>query len=172
MYTRYTAPVALPDTFGHAVEALRQGRGADAAGLLVRALKQPGLSRDETLQLRCALAEAWFQQDDIRQAGEALGPPPDERERLHPARLSELWRLHGRLAIARGEPSRAIALLGRALKSAERAHDSRAIGLTHYDLDPATGRSATPPSSATISRRRRLRSTRPATSAAWRSCTR
>ena len=134
MYTRYTAPVALPDTFGHAVEALRQGRGADAAGLLVRALKQPGLTRDETLQLRCALAEAWFQQDDIRQAGEALGPPPDERERLHPARLSELWRLHGRLAIARGEPSRAIALLGRALKSAERAHDSRAIGLTHYDL--------------------------------------
>jgi DNA-binding NtrC family response regulator/tetratricopeptide (TPR) repeat protein len=49
-------------------------------------------------------------------------------------RLAELWRLHARLAMARGEPSRAIALLGRALKQAERAHDSRAIGLTHYEL--------------------------------------
>src|SRR5439155_1123256 len=47
---------------------------------------------------------------------------------------AELWRLHARLAIARGEPSRAIALLGRALKQAERAHESRAIGLTHYEL--------------------------------------
>ncbi len=31
-------------------------------------------------------------------------------------------------------PSRAIALFGRALKQAEKAHDSRAIGLTHYQL--------------------------------------
>ena len=100
----------------------------------MRALKQPGLTRDETLQVRTALAEAWFQQDDIRQAPTRSGDPPDERERLHPARLSELWRLHGKLAIAKGEPSRGIALLGRALKQAERAHDSRAIGLTHYEL--------------------------------------
>jgi DNA-binding NtrC family response regulator/tetratricopeptide (TPR) repeat protein len=126
--------VALPDTLGQATEALRQGRGADAAGLLVRALKQPGLARDESAQVRCALAEAWFQQDDVRQAADALGDPPEERERLHPLRLAELWRLHARLAIARGEASRAIALLGRALKQAERAHDSRAIGLTHYEL--------------------------------------
>src|SRR5215467_11260803 len=102
--------------------------------MLVRALKQPGLTRDEHLQIRCTLAEAWFQQDDIRQATDVLGHPPDERDRLHPARLSELWRLHGRLAIARGEASRGIALLGRALKQAERAHDSRAIGLAHYEL--------------------------------------
>ena len=124
----------LPESFTQATDALQQGHGPEAAALLVRALKQPGLTRDEHLQLRCALAEAWFQQDDIRQATEALGHPPDERERLHPARLSELWRLHGRLAIARGEASRGIALLGRALRQAERAHDSRAIGLAHYEL--------------------------------------
>ena len=126
--------MALPDLFAQATEALEQGHGADAAGLLLRALRQPGLSRDELLQIRAALVEAWLQQDDIRQATETLGEPPQERERLHPARLSEVFRLHGRLARARGEPSRAIALLGRALKHAERAHDSRAIGLTHYEL--------------------------------------
>src|SRR5262249_22499603 len=126
--------VTLADALGQATEALRQGRGADAATLLTRALKQPGLTRDEVVQVRCALAEAWFQQDEMRQAADALGDPPEERERLHPLRLSDLWRLHARLAIAKGEPSRAIALLGRALKQAERAHDSRAIGLAHYEL--------------------------------------
>src|SRR3954465_1450823 len=115
-------------------EALQRGQGADAATLLVRAMKQPAASRDEALQLRCFLAEAWLLQDDLRHATEALGKPPQERERLHPARLSEMWRLHGRLAIAKGEPSRGIAHLARALKQAERAHDSRAIGLTHYEL--------------------------------------
>ena len=126
--------MALPDSFTKASEALQRGHGADAASLLVRSLRQPGLSRDEALQIRIGLAEAWFQQDDIRQAGDALGQPPEERERVHPSRLSELWRLHGKLAIAKGEPSRGIALLGRALKQAERAHDSRAIGLAHYEL--------------------------------------
>jgi len=126
--------VALAETLGQATEALREGRGADAALLLTRALKQPGLTRDEIVQIRCALAEAWFQQDDVRQAADALGNPPEERERLHPLRLSDLWRLHARLAIAKGERSRAIALLGRALKQAERAHDSRAIGLSRYEL--------------------------------------
>jgi hydrogenase-4 transcriptional activator len=126
--------VALPDLFGQALEALERGQGAEAAGMLVRVQRQPGLSRDETLQVRGALVQAWFQQDDIRQATETLGELPQERERVHPARLSELWRLHGRLALARGEPSRAVALLLRALKFAERAHDSRAIGLTHYEL--------------------------------------
>src|SRR4051812_1279704 len=122
------------DLFTKASEALQRGQGADAATLLVRALKQPPASRDEALQLRCALAEAWLLQDDLRQATDALGPPPEERERVHPARLSELWRMHGRLAIAQGEPSRGIAFLVRALKQAERAHDSRAIGLAHYEL--------------------------------------
>ena len=114
--------MALAEIVGHATEALRQGRGGDAAMLLTRALKQPGLTRDEAVQVRCALAEAWFQQDDIRQAADALGAPPEERERLHPLRLSDLWRLHARLAIAKGEPSRAIALLGRALKPVSYTH--------------------------------------------------
>ena len=47
---------------------------------------------------------------------------------------SNLWRLHGRVAFARGEQSRAIALHTRALKQAEIAHDSRAIGLAHFEL--------------------------------------
>ena len=42
--------------------------------------------------------------------------------------------MHGRVAVARGEPSRGIAFLTKALKQAERAHDSRAIGLAHYEL--------------------------------------
>jgi DNA-binding NtrC family response regulator/tetratricopeptide (TPR) repeat protein len=53
---------------------------------------------------------------------------------VEPARLSALWRLQGRISAARGEPSRAIALLGKALKYAERAHDSQAIGLAHFEL--------------------------------------
>jgi DNA-binding NtrC family response regulator/tetratricopeptide (TPR) repeat protein len=101
---------------------------------LIRALRQPGLRRDEQMQIRCALAEAWLLQDDVRQATEALGRPPEARERLDPARLSDLWRMHGRLAVARGEPSRGIAFQSKALKEAERAHDSRAIGLAHYEL--------------------------------------
>src|SRR5204863_2673605 len=56
------------------------------------------------------------------------------RDNLPPALLSALWRLHGRIAFARGEQSRAIALLGRALRQAELAHDSEAIGLAHYEL--------------------------------------
>jgi len=135
VYTRYTvATVATSDLYGQAVQALDQGRGADATTLLVRALKRPGLGREEQIQIRCALADAWLLQDDIRQATEALGRPPEARERLDPARLSDLWRLHGRLAAARGEPSRGIAFLTRALQAAERAHDSRAIGLAHFEL--------------------------------------
>ena len=123
LYTRYTvAAMATLDLYGQAVKALEQGRGADATTLLVRALKRPGLDRGDQMQVRCALAEAWLLQDDIRQATEALGRPPEARERLDPARLSDLWRMHGRLAAARGEPSRGIAFLTKALQSAERAH--------------------------------------------------
>ena len=126
--------MATPDPYAQAVEALGQGRGAEASTLLLRALKRPGLARDEQVQIRCALAEAWLLQDDVRQATEALGRPPDVRERIDPARLSDLWRMHGRLAAARGEPSRGIAFLSKALAAAERAHESRAIGLVHYEL--------------------------------------
>ena len=123
-----------PDLYAEAVEALERGFGAEATTLLIRALRRPGLSRDEQVQIRCALAEAWLLQDDVRQATDALGPAPQGRERMDPARLSDVWRVHGRLAVARGEPSRGIALLTKALKQAERAHDSRAIGLAHYEL--------------------------------------
>ena len=126
--------MAAPDFYGQAVQALEHGRGADAATLLVRAIKRPGLSREEQIQIRCALADAWLLQDDLRQATEALGRPPEARERLDPTRLSDLWRMHGRLAAARGEPSRGIAFLTKALQAAERAHDSRAIGLAHFEL--------------------------------------
>ena len=122
------------DLYTQAVQVLEEGHGAEAASLLIRALRQPGLSRDDQVQIRCALAEAWLLQDDLRQATEALGRPPEARERIDPARLSDLWRLHGRLAVAGGEPSRGIALLLKALKHAERGHDSRAIGLAHYEL--------------------------------------
>ena len=124
----------MSDLYERAVDALEQGHGAEAASLLVRALKQPGLRREDQIQIRCALAEAWLLQDDLRQATEALGRPPDARERADPARLSDLWRMHGRLAAARGEPSRGVAFLMKALRQAERAHDSRAIGLAHYEL--------------------------------------
>src|SRR5688500_17823920 len=74
-------------------------------------------------------------QDDLTQAASALGRPPGTiREPLSDARVSTLGRLHGRLTFARGEQSRAIALHMRALKHAELAHDSRAIGLAHYEL--------------------------------------
>ena len=126
--------MAQPPQYEQAVKALDHGHGSEAAGLLLRALKQPGLTRDDVVQIRCALAEAWLLEDDMRQASDALGPQPEGRERIDPARLSDLWRLHGRLAVARGEPSRGIALLTKALKHAERAHDSRAIGLAHYEL--------------------------------------
>jgi hydrogenase-4 transcriptional activator len=126
--------VASSDLYGQAVQALERGTGAEAASLLVRALKRPGLPRDEQARIRCALAEAWLLQDDVRQATDALGAPPQGRERLDPARLSDLWRVHGRLAVARGEPSRGIAFLTKALHQAERAHESRAIGLAHYEL--------------------------------------
>ena len=119
----------------HALTALERGRGGEAVQYLSQALRSPALRRADELAIRCALAEAWLLQDDLDQAAAGLGRPPDVlRERIDPAQLSALWRLHGRVAFARGDQSRAIALLGRALKQAELAHDSRAIGLAHYEL--------------------------------------
>jgi DNA-binding NtrC family response regulator/tetratricopeptide (TPR) repeat protein len=81
------------------------------------------------------MTEAWLLRDDVQQAATVLGRPPDViRERTSPAALSVLWRLQGRIAAMRGDQSRGIALLGRALKYAEQALDSRAIGLAHYEL--------------------------------------
>src|ERR671925_640153 len=115
--------------------ALERGRGAEAAQLLMQLLRSGSLSRQDELAIRSSMAEAWLLQDDLAQAAAALGRPPDTlREQIPPARLSTLWRLHGRIAMARGEQSRAIALHTRALKQAELAHDSRAIGLAHLEL--------------------------------------
>jgi DNA-binding NtrC family response regulator/tetratricopeptide (TPR) repeat protein len=114
--------------------ALERGRGMEAAQMLAPALRS-SLTREDELAVRSMLAEAALLQDDLDQAANALGRPPDTfRDTISANRLSTLWRLHGRLANARGDQSRAIALHGRALKHAEVAHDSRAIGLAHYEL--------------------------------------
>jgi DNA-binding NtrC family response regulator/tetratricopeptide (TPR) repeat protein len=113
---------------------LERGRHADAVALLTSALKAGGLKPEDEVGLRCALAEARLQGDDVAGAASTLGRPPDNRSDIPPVLLSALWRLHGRIAFAKGDQSRAIALLGRALRHAEQAHDSEAIGLAHYEL--------------------------------------
>jgi DNA-binding NtrC family response regulator/tetratricopeptide (TPR) repeat protein len=125
----------IHSTLARANAALERGRGAEAAQLLTQALRSGSSTRPDELAIRSSLAEAWLLQDDLAQAAAALGRPPDAlRDQIPPARLSTLWRLHGRIAMARGEQSRAIALHTRALKQAEIAHDSRAIGLAHLEL--------------------------------------
>ena len=127
--------LALQPALARAQAALERGHGADAAATLAPVLASSSLSRDDELALRCTLAEAWLLNDDLGKASAALGRTPDAlRESVSPARLSALWRLHGRIAFARGDQSRAIALHGRALKQAELAHDSQAIGQAHYEL--------------------------------------
>ena len=127
--------IAFQPALARARAALERGRHADAIGILTQALKSSGFKQEDELGLRFTLAEAWLMADDIAQAAAILGRPPDSsREDLPPALLSTLWRLHGRIAYAKGDQSRAIALLGRALRHAEQAHDSEAIGLAHYEL--------------------------------------
>jgi DNA-binding NtrC family response regulator/tetratricopeptide (TPR) repeat protein len=129
------ATISVHSTLGRANAALERGRGAEAAHLLSPVFRAGALSREDELAIRSALAEAWLLQDDLVQAAAALGRPPDAmREPIPDAQLSTLWRLHGRITFARGEQSRAIALHSRALKHAELAHESRAIGLAHYEL--------------------------------------
>ena len=118
-----------------AASALERGRGADAVQILLPHHRSGALPRDDELSVRARMAEAYLLQDDLTQAAAALGRPPDvSKEPLPDARLSTLWRLHGRLAFERSEQSRAIALHTRALKFAELARDSRLIGLAHYEL--------------------------------------
>ncbi len=103
--------------------------------MLAPLLRSAVLSREDDLAVRSALAEAWLLQDDLDQAATVIGRTPDTfRDTISAARLSSLWRLHGRIASVRGDQSRAIALHVRALKHADTAHDSRAIGLAHYEL--------------------------------------
>ena len=129
----------MPSSTLHALIAragaeLQRGHGPEAAQMLAPMLRS-SLPRDDELAVRAMLAEAALLQDDLDQAAAVLGRTPDTfRETVSAGRLSALWRLHGWLAWARGDDSRAIALQGRALKQAESAHDSRAIGLAHYEL--------------------------------------
>ena len=103
--------------------------------MLAPVFRSGTLSREDELSVRATLAEACLLQDDLVQASSTLGRTPDAlRDDSSDRQRSALWRLHGRLAFARGEQSRAIALHTRALKHAELAHDSRAIGLAHYEL--------------------------------------
>ena len=126
---------SLQALLARAEAALERGRGRRPRSCSRPRCAPSTLTREDELAVRSALAEAWLLQDDLDQAATALGRPPDTfRDTVSSGRLSTLWRLHGRLASARGDQSRAIALHGRALKHAEAAHDSRAIGLAHYEL--------------------------------------
>jgi DNA-binding NtrC family response regulator/tetratricopeptide (TPR) repeat protein len=126
---------SIQSVLGRANAALERGRGTEAALLLQPLLRGGSLTREDELSVRSALTEAWLLQDDLSQAIAAIGRAPDSlREPIPDAQLSTLWRMHGRITFARGEQSRAIALHARALKHAELAHESRAIGLAHYEL--------------------------------------
>lgn len=115
--------------------ALERGLGADAVRLLSPLLRTGTLSRGDELSVRAMTCQAWLVQGDLGQAASVLGRAPDtHKERLDDGLLSNLWRLHGHLALAKGDQSRAIALQTRALRHAELAHDSRAIGLAHFEL--------------------------------------
>jgi DNA-binding NtrC family response regulator/tetratricopeptide (TPR) repeat protein len=129
------ATAAVHSPISRATTALERGRGAEAAQILLPIVRAGSVNREDDLMTRAALAEAWLLQDDLTQAAAALGRTPDVlREKIPDAQLSTLWRLHGRITFARGEQSRAIALHARAMKHAELAHESRAIGLAHYEL--------------------------------------
>ena len=118
-----------------ATALLERGRGTAAAELLEPLLQSRSVKRQDEFVIRAALAEANLLQGEPDRAATVLGRPPDQiRDPLPQALLSSLWRLHGRVAYARGEQSRAIALHARALKHAEAAHDSRGIGLAHFEL--------------------------------------
>src|SRR5678816_3216409 len=114
MYTSYTPVVAvaqLSSTLARVAAALERGRGTEVPPLLHAVLKSGSLSRDDEFGVRAALAEAWLLQDDLAQASSVMGRAPDTlKEAISDARLANAWRLHGRIAFARGEQSRAIAL--------------------------------------------------------------
>ncbi|MFN8644410.1 MAG: tetratricopeptide repeat protein [Candidatus Binatia bacterium] len=125
----------LQPVLARASALLDRGRGSAAAELLEPLLQARSLKRVDEFVIRGALAEAWLLRGDPGQASTVLGRPPDQiRDTLPQALLATLWRLHGKVAAARGEQSRAIALHARALKHAEAAHDSRGIGLAHLEL--------------------------------------
>jgi DNA-binding NtrC family response regulator/tetratricopeptide (TPR) repeat protein len=115
--------------------ALERGRGLEAVQALQPLHRSRTLATEDDLTVRIVIAEGYLQMDDLQQAAIVLGRPPEQlKEPLPDATLSALWRLHGRLTYGRGDQSRAIALHTRALKFAELARDSHAIGLAHFEL--------------------------------------
>jgi hydrogenase-4 transcriptional activator len=115
--------------------ALERGRGLEGVQPLQPLYRSGTLARDDELAVRIAITEGYLLADDLGQAALTLGRSPESlKESVPHATLSALWRLHGRLTFSKGEQSRAIALHTRALKFAELARDSRAIGLAHYEL--------------------------------------
>jgi len=125
----------LQPALARASALLDRGRGTAVIDLLEPLLEARNLKRLDELVIRGALAEAWLLRGDPQRAATVLGRTPDQiREQIPQALLATLWRLHGRIAYAVGEQSRAIALHARALKHAEAAHDSRGIGLAHLEL--------------------------------------
>ena len=130
------ANAALQPVIARAATALERGQAATTIELLAPLLRTPSsFTKEDEVSVRVMLAESYLLQGDLAQAGTVLGRSPDTlRENLPPALHSNLWRVHGRVAFARGEQSRAISLHNRALKKAEMAHDSRAIGLAHFYL--------------------------------------
>jgi DNA-binding NtrC family response regulator/tetratricopeptide (TPR) repeat protein len=130
------ANAALQPVIARAGSALERGQAAATIEFLAPLLSAPSsLTKEDELTVRVMLAESYLLRGDLAQAGTVLGRSPDAlRDSVPPVVHSNLWRLHGRVAFARGEQSRAIALHNRALKQAEIAHDSRAIGLAHFYL--------------------------------------
>src|SRR2546423_12802134 len=121
---------SLHALLGGAAVSLERGRGPEAVQLLTPALRSSAVTRDEELEVRSMLAEAALLQDDLEQAASALGRPPDTfRDTVPPRRLSTLWRLHGRLASARRDQSRAISVHSRALKAGSAVAGWRSIRL-------------------------------------------
>lgn len=131
----FVAAQAVQSLLQRAAAALDLGQAGEAVSLLSSIHKRGRLSHEDELRVRGILTEARLQQGEIGEAATILGRQPDtSRQDVPDAILSLHWRLHGRIAFARGDQSRAIALLSRALKHAELAHESRAIGLAHYEL--------------------------------------
>jgi len=130
------ANAALQPVIARATAALERGQAGTTIELLAPLLHEPSsFNKEDELSVRAMLVESYLLQGDLAQAETVLGRSPDTlRDSLPRVLHSCLWRLHGRVAFARGEQSRAMALLNRALKQAEIAHDSRAIGLAHYFL--------------------------------------
>ena len=128
-------PTGVEASLARGRTALERGLGVEATRLLAPLLRSGSRNREDELDLRIHLCQAWLLQGDFSQATSALGRPPEAlKEPLDDRLLSNLWRLHGHLALAKGDSSRAIALQSRALRHGELAHDSQAMGLAHLEL--------------------------------------